>query len=298
MTPSIDQTLHQFANLLPNWTLLPILTFLPNFGGFHRTLQRVQLANRGRLLLRTPGPVPFGTCIFVLMLRPFFPELVMSTDLLSFEHPSVHFVLLFFFSPLPMCHCWWTSCPRGYLSGSNCCYEMPKKVVNIVNESSPTINRTRTAMPPDTGMSDMAGVQRLVLKPVSHYGELGLRVYYEYWRVINRQKIREFAVDCGMSATSARVLFDIREVYDNRQTNTSLHDISTIYVRHPHDKLIFLYENIRVKGEIRRHVAIMYELCTTYDELYTRIIRVGMTSDDFGYKYPLNGTHMRKKKIS
>ena len=26
---------------------------------------------------------------FVLMLRPFFPELVMSTDLLSLEHPSV-----------------------------------------------------------------------------------------------------------------------------------------------------------------------------------------------------------------
>ena len=80
MTPSIDQTLHQFASLLPNWTLIPILTLLPNFGGFHRTLQRVRLANRGRLLLRTPGPVPFGTC---------FPELVISTDLLSFEHPSV-----------------------------------------------------------------------------------------------------------------------------------------------------------------------------------------------------------------
>ena len=63
MTHSIDQALHQFANLLPNWTLLPILTLLPNFGGFHRTLQRVRLANRGRLLLRTPGPVPFGTCI-------------------------------------------------------------------------------------------------------------------------------------------------------------------------------------------------------------------------------------------
>ena len=33
--------------------------------GFHRTLilQRVRLANRGRLLLRPPGPVPFGTCI-------------------------------------------------------------------------------------------------------------------------------------------------------------------------------------------------------------------------------------------
>ena len=63
MTPSIDQTLHQFANLLPNWTLLPIMNLLPNFGGFNRTLQRVRLANRGRLLLRTPGPVPFGTCI-------------------------------------------------------------------------------------------------------------------------------------------------------------------------------------------------------------------------------------------
>ena len=30
MTSSIDQTLHQFANGLPNWTLLLILTLLPN----------------------------------------------------------------------------------------------------------------------------------------------------------------------------------------------------------------------------------------------------------------------------
>ena len=49
--------IHLFANLLPNWTLLTILTLLPNFGGFHRALQRVRLSNRGRLLLRTPGPV-------------------------------------------------------------------------------------------------------------------------------------------------------------------------------------------------------------------------------------------------
>ena len=93
MTPSIDQTLHLFANLLPNWTLIPILTLLPNVAGFHRTLQRVRLANRGRLLLRTPGPVPFGLA-FVLMKRPFFSELVMSTDLLSYKYPSV---LLFCF---------------------------------------------------------------------------------------------------------------------------------------------------------------------------------------------------------
>ena len=59
MTSSIDQTLHQFANFLPNWTLLPILTLLPNFRSFHRTLQRVWLANRGLLRLQTPGPVPF-----------------------------------------------------------------------------------------------------------------------------------------------------------------------------------------------------------------------------------------------
>ena len=63
MTPSIDQTLHQYPNLLSNWTLIPMLTLLSKFGGFHRTLQRVRLANRGRLLLRTHGPVPFGTCI-------------------------------------------------------------------------------------------------------------------------------------------------------------------------------------------------------------------------------------------
>ena len=125
MTPSIDKTLHQFANLLPKLTdrqrpdialvgrlfqydvtvrwpvkwlrncvvtkewrqkttwkatchefgersivfitdfdhITLYFTLLPNFGGFHRTLQRVRLANRGRLLLRTPGPVPFGTCI-------------------------------------------------------------------------------------------------------------------------------------------------------------------------------------------------------------------------------------------
>ena len=58
----------------------PFKTLLPNFGGFHRTLQRVRLVNRGRLLRQTPGPVPFGTYIFVLMLRSLSPELVMFSD--------------------------------------------------------------------------------------------------------------------------------------------------------------------------------------------------------------------------
>ena len=51
------------CELITELDLITDLTLLPNFGGFHRTLQRVRLANRGRLLLRTPGPVPFGACI-------------------------------------------------------------------------------------------------------------------------------------------------------------------------------------------------------------------------------------------
>ena len=40
-------------------------------------------------------------------------------------------------------------------------------MVNIVADTSPTIKRCRTVMPPDTGMSDMAGVPRLVLRDVT-----------------------------------------------------------------------------------------------------------------------------------
>ena len=64
VTPLTDQTLQQF------WTYhrtRPYNHFWPYYnisGGFHGTLQRVQLANRGCLLLWTPGPVPFGTCIY------------------------------------------------------------------------------------------------------------------------------------------------------------------------------------------------------------------------------------------
>ena len=52
-------------------------------------LQRVRLANRGRLLLQTPGLVPF-----VLMLRSFSPEIVICFQTLNFEHASI---LLFCF---------------------------------------------------------------------------------------------------------------------------------------------------------------------------------------------------------
>ena len=51
----------------------------------------VNLVSPGHMVLTHLGVA------FVLMLRPFFPELVMSTELLSFEHPSL---LLFCFNPI------------------------------------------------------------------------------------------------------------------------------------------------------------------------------------------------------
>ena len=44
--------------------LIAVFTSLPNSERLPiEDLQRVRLVNRGRFLLRTPGPVPFGTCI-------------------------------------------------------------------------------------------------------------------------------------------------------------------------------------------------------------------------------------------
>ena len=62
-SPSLHTTLHQF------WTYHrtgPYYQFWPCCrisGGFHGTLRRMRLANRGRLLLRAPVLVPFGTGI-------------------------------------------------------------------------------------------------------------------------------------------------------------------------------------------------------------------------------------------
>ena len=67
MTIYID-TLH-WSGITPIFdsiTDLDLITefdLLPNCEVSIEHLQRVRHANRGRLLLRTPGPVPFGTCI-------------------------------------------------------------------------------------------------------------------------------------------------------------------------------------------------------------------------------------------
>ena len=60
---------------------------------FHEHLQRVWLTNRGRLLLRTPGLSRLGLA-FVVILRPFNPELVMTTDPFEFQTPLDTSILL------------------------------------------------------------------------------------------------------------------------------------------------------------------------------------------------------------
>ena len=60
------QWIRPYTSLWPYYQTWPYYGLWPYYqilGGFYRTLQRVRLADRGRLLLRTPSPVPFGTCI-------------------------------------------------------------------------------------------------------------------------------------------------------------------------------------------------------------------------------------------
>ena len=60
------QLLRHYTNLWTDYRTGPYYRLWPYcriWGGFHRTLQRVRLDNRGPLLLRTPGPVPFWTWI-------------------------------------------------------------------------------------------------------------------------------------------------------------------------------------------------------------------------------------------
>ena len=59
------QLIRHYTNLWNHYQTLLYNRFWPynqTSGGFHRTLQRVPIANRGRLLIPTPGRVPFGTC--------------------------------------------------------------------------------------------------------------------------------------------------------------------------------------------------------------------------------------------
>ena len=61
MTSSIDQTSKGSCYRAWAYYLFDVITLLREFSIGH--LQRVQLADRGHLLLQTPGPVQIGTCI-------------------------------------------------------------------------------------------------------------------------------------------------------------------------------------------------------------------------------------------
>ena len=80
------QLIRHYTNLWHYYRTWPYYRFWPNYK-ISGAVQRVRLGTEdayssGHLVLSHLG------FAFVLMLRPFFPELVMSTDLLSFENTS------------------------------------------------------------------------------------------------------------------------------------------------------------------------------------------------------------------
>ena len=58
-------------------------------------LRRMWHADRGRSLLRTPSPVPFGTCIYSLVETNPFPNLSWLLWTKQLEHPSVLSIFCF-----------------------------------------------------------------------------------------------------------------------------------------------------------------------------------------------------------
>ena len=90
VTPFICQTYRLFVtSLSPYWTLLPTLAFFTEFREVSiEHMQRVRHANRGRLLLWAPGPVPFYDLHVFLRWNQSLPNLwFFSTS--CFKHPSV-----------------------------------------------------------------------------------------------------------------------------------------------------------------------------------------------------------------
>ena len=68
-------------------------------------LRRVWHADRGRLLLRTPGPVPLGLAYVLLDVTYPFPNLSLFYRTMLFEYPSVlsRFCLIYCFYHLTTC---------------------------------------------------------------------------------------------------------------------------------------------------------------------------------------------------
>ena len=91
VTPSIDQTLHQFLTLLLIWTLLPNLAFYLIARCFHGTFATGAACQQNTLTPSKIWSCPILGLASVLMLRPMFPELVLFPD--------------FWVSNIPRCFC-------------------------------------------------------------------------------------------------------------------------------------------------------------------------------------------------
>ena len=77
MTPPTDQTLYRTRPFTEFWVVSI------------EHLRRVWHADRGRLLLRTPGPVPLGLAYVLLVETYPFPNLSLFYRTMLFEYPSV-----------------------------------------------------------------------------------------------------------------------------------------------------------------------------------------------------------------
>ena len=80
MTPTINQTLHQFFILLLIWTLLPNLTFNLIARGFHGTLATSVACQQRTLTPPDTWSYPTLGLACILMLRPISPEHVLFPD--------------------------------------------------------------------------------------------------------------------------------------------------------------------------------------------------------------------------
>ena len=70
-----------------------------------------------RIAVKSVFRPPFWDLLMLQLLRPNSSNLPCLYSTFHLEYPLV--LSRFCFLPLPMYHCRWTICPRGYLSGSN-----------------------------------------------------------------------------------------------------------------------------------------------------------------------------------
>ena len=87
VTSQLIRLITNFMTLIPNFTLIPNLTFTELWEVSMEYLQRVLHASRELLAFRTPGSIPFWDLHMFLLLRSFFLNLSWFSWLFHFEYP-------------------------------------------------------------------------------------------------------------------------------------------------------------------------------------------------------------------